>query len=231
MLRDQLEQRGTRILTRVLAKVADASPISEADAVRLLEPFEVLLAVVGDGVRLTGAGYLPPAVVEQVAERTGATGWWIGKANREDLTWPVAQLRATARALGLVSVRKGVLVPTGVARRNRARPLELLRHVATRLPLGRTDFDRQAGWMTLAVAATGAPSQDWDDEIRILLLSLGWRLRGATVIDSISVTNPTLDALGVLGGRLRSGIWRADVSDADPALAATAGLALASEPN
>ncbi len=85
--------------------------------------------------------------------------------------------------------------------------------------------------MTLAVAATGAPRQDWDDEIRILLLSLGWRLQGAMVIDSIPVRNPTLDALGLLGGRLRSGVWRVDVSDADPGLAATARLALAPEPN
>ncbi len=51
----------------------------------------MLLDVVGDGVTLTGAGYLKPTAVEQIAHRTGITEWWIGKANREDLTWPVAE--------------------------------------------------------------------------------------------------------------------------------------------
>jgi hypothetical protein len=58
-----------------------------------------------------------PAIqlVEQFAERTGITEWWIGKANREDLTPPVAVVHETARALGLVSVRKGRLTPTVAA--------------------------------------------------------------------------------------------------------------------
>lgn len=63
---------------------------------------------------LTSAGYLPPELVEQFAERTGITEWWIGKANRGDLTPPVAAVRETARALGLVSVRRGRLTPTVV---------------------------------------------------------------------------------------------------------------------
>ena len=93
-----------------------AVEVSEADAARLIEPFVVLLDLIGDGVRLTSAGYLPPALVEQLAERTGVTGWWIGNANREDLTRPVARLRESARALGLVRVRNGRLAPTAVAR-------------------------------------------------------------------------------------------------------------------
>ena len=65
-------------------------------------PWMALLQAVGSGIKLTAAGYMPPATVEQVAQASGVTDWWIGKANREDLTWPVAELRENAQALGLV---------------------------------------------------------------------------------------------------------------------------------
>jgi hypothetical protein len=81
--------------------------VTDDEAARLTEAYRVPLHLVGDGVALTSAGYLPPKLVEQFAERTGITRWWIGKANREDLTPPVAAVRETARALGLASVRKG----------------------------------------------------------------------------------------------------------------------------
>lgn len=44
---------------------------SEADA--MIEPFRILLEVVGDGVDLTRAGYLKSAEVVEIAERTGVT--------------------------------------------------------------------------------------------------------------------------------------------------------------
>ncbi len=96
-------------------------------------------------------------MVEEIATRTGIAQWWIGKANREDLTYPVAEIRSTARALGLVSVRKGRLTPTAAALRCAGDPQALLAHVVGRLPLGTKDFERQAGWMVLAVAGSGTP--------------------------------------------------------------------------
>ena len=177
-----------------------------------------MLDLIGDGVRLTSAGYLPPALVEQLAERTGVTGWWIGNANREDLTRPVARLRESARALGLVSVRNGRLAPTAVARQGYDQPLALWRHIVSRLPLGRTEFDRQAGWLTLAVVGSGLPAEEWEREIRTLLLGLGWRVEGSPVLDRFSVNSPTLDALELLCGETRRG----RLTGLDPAVAATA---------
>ena len=198
---------------------AHAGPeVSEADAARLIEPYLVLLDLIGEGVRLTSAGYLPPALVEQLAERTGVTGWWIGKANREDLTWPVAQLRDSARALGLVSVRKGRLAPTALARRSRDQPSALWRHIISRLPVGRTEFDRQAGWLALAVAAAGIPADEWKREIRNLLLGLGWRVKGSPTLETTAVASPTLDVLELLSGKTH----RARLTGIDPAVAATA---------
>ena len=73
---------------------------------------QILLERVGDGVKLTAAGYLPPAMVEQLMADTGWDRMWIGKNNREDLTFPIWQLRDWARALGLVRKYKGELRPT-----------------------------------------------------------------------------------------------------------------------
>src|SRR5699024_3017193 len=139
--------RGSRTLRNALALPASRGPSAAgADAAATLtEPYRILLEVIGDGVDLTGAGYLKPAVVEQLAQRTGIADWWIGKANREDQTLPVFDLRATARSLGLVSVRKGRLAPTRAARALADEPEALLRHILDRLPLGRADSDRQAG--------------------------------------------------------------------------------------
>ena len=67
------------------------------------------------GTKLTGAGYLPPLVVEQIAQAAGVTDWWIGRANREDLTWPVAILRENAQEVGLLRKAKGTLAPTARA--------------------------------------------------------------------------------------------------------------------
>lgn len=188
-----------------------------------IEPYAAFLDLIGDeGVRLTSAGYLPPVLVEQLAERTGIPGWWIGKTNREDLTWPIAQLRDSARALGLVSVRKGRLAPTALARRYRDQPLALWRHTMSRLPVGRTEFDRQAGWLALAVVAGGSPAEEWASEIRNLLLGLGWRVEGSPVLGVAAVVSPTLDVLELLSGKTHRG----RLTGTDPAVAATARAAI-----
>ncbi len=223
-LRTRLEHRGDPTLTHLLERAA-THPVVEVDdstAAQLLEPYLELLDVIGDGVHLTAAGYLPPAVVEPLADRTGVTGWWIGSANREDLTRPLARLRASARALGLIGVRKGRLTPTALARRSRHQPVALWQHIVSRLPIGRTDFDRQAGWAALAVVASGTPADEWNNEIRALLLGLGWRVADRPSFATIAVDSPTLEVLEFLAGRARSG----RVTGLHPAVAATARAAI-----
>ena len=223
-LLEQLERRGIRSMREVLGRPLSHRPtdVTDDEAARLTEAYQILLDVVGAGVALTPAGYLPPKLVEQFAERTGITEWWIGKANREDLTPPVAGVRESARALGLVAVRKGRLVPTVAGVRVRQNPHALLKHIVARLPLGTKEFDRHAGWVALAVAGSGAPAEQWRDQIRELLLALGWR----TDRDRYSpppAHSPTLDVLTELSGAARIG-WR--VTGTDPAVAATARWAI-----
>lgn len=220
-LSDQLELRGIRLLRQVLGRPLSHGPtdVSEAEAARLTETYRIFLDVIGDGVALTSAGHLPPAVVERFAESSGITGWWIGKANREDLTPPVAQVRDSARAIGLIAVRKGRLTPTAAATRCREDPKALWRHIVGRLPLGSKDAERQAGWMALAVAGSGVPSQEWGREISDLLFALGWRSRG----DQYSpppAQSPTLDVLEQLAGAARTS-WRR-IEGIDFAVATTA---------
>ncbi|WP_245650167.1 plasmid pRiA4b ORF-3 family protein [Millisia brevis] len=198
--------RGTRGLRDALAHPSAHGPteISADAAVELTEPFRVLLDVIGGGAPLTGAGYLKPADVEQIAQRTGIADWWIGKANREDLTWPIADLRASARALGLVSVRKGRIAPTRLITDHTGDAQAILRHIINRLPLGRDPADRHAGWAALAVAGSETPVQLWDENISSLMYELGWR-SGGNPYGGPPADSPTLDVLRLLAGAARKG--------------------------
>jgi hypothetical protein len=219
----RLEAHGVRVLRRVLGRPGShgTAEVTPAEAQRLVEPFRVLLDTMGDGVTLTKAGYLPPAVVREVAERTGIASWWIGSANREDLTPPVAELRDAARALGLVSLRKGVLSPTAAARKCRNDPLALWRLIVGRLPLGTQDWQRESGWVALAVIGSEAPAEEWSPEISELMLLLGWR--SGDDLSAPSSHSPTRTVLDLLGGAFRSH-WR--VRETDPAIGATARAAI-----
>ncbi len=192
-----------------------ATVVDEDEAARLTETYRTFLDVIGDGVTLTAAGYLRPAVVEEVATRTGIGDWWMGRANREDLTHPVADIRSSARALGLVSVRKGRLAPTAAARKCRHDPLALWRHIVGRLPVGSQDAERDAGWLALAVIGSGAPPTEWGAEISELLFALGWRF-GHDRFSPPPPDSDTLMALSLLAGAARAR-W-GEITDVDLAL-------------
>jgi hypothetical protein len=222
-LSDQLDRRGIRLLREVLGRAMSHGPsdVGEVEVTRLTETYRTFLDVVGDGVRLTAAGFLPPAVVEQFAERSGITGWWIGKANREDQTPPVAGVRDAAKALGLVAVRHGRLSPTVVGRRVRGDADALWRHIVGRLPLGTKEFDRQAGWMALAVAGSGAPAEEWAGEVSELLSALGWQSGHASDAYFLPPAHsPTLVVLHELAGAARA--RRGRIEGIDLGVAATA---------
>ena len=221
VLADQLERHGVRALRQLLGRPVSHAPtdVSEVEVARLTETYRILLDLIGDGVPLTAAGFLKPVLVEQIAERTGISAWWIGKANREDQTFPVADIRSTARALGLVSVRKGRLAPTAAAKRCGSDPRELWRHIVGRLPLGTKDAERQAGWMALAVIGSGTPPEEWRHEISELLYDLGWR-RGYDRTSPPPANSDTLTVLSLLAGAARAR-W-GEIEGVDFAVAATA---------
>ncbi len=66
-------------------------------AARMVRPYSWLLDRVGaEGIKLTGAGYLPPVHVEAAAAVLDLGEEWIGKGNREVQTLPVLHLRESA---------------------------------------------------------------------------------------------------------------------------------------
>ncbi|RZU32458.1 plasmid pRiA4b ORF-3 family protein [Blastococcus saxobsidens] len=206
---------------RLIDEAAQVSVTPDPDVV---EPYRWFLARLGDGVALTAAGYLPPAVVQETMQALGWDVDWIGAANREDLTVPVADLRHSARLLGLTRVHRGTLLPTTLGRRFAEDPIGLWQHIAGKLPLGRSDVEQDGG--VLWLLATAAGRQDPDELVARGLGLLGWAGRdGWRSPDSRDVhvvvrrTRTVFDRLGLLGSWRRS---REPLPDAARTLARTA---------
>ena len=180
--------------------------LDEEGVRRAARPWLAVLDAVGAGTRLTAAGYLSPVVVEQIARGAGVTEWWIGKANREDLTWPVAALRQNAQEVGLLRKAKGALAPTARARAVADRPRELVASVLERLPLGK-GFEAQAGWFLLLGLAAGESGQTLDTGVAQMLTDLGWNTHsssGLSASDARRGARSTLDALESMAGGHRA---------------------------
>ncbi|SNR56114.1 hypothetical protein [Blastococcus mobilis] len=166
-LRDSRDPRLLRLIDDALR--ADTVTPPDPDVV---EPYRWFLARVGDGLKLTAAGYLPPAVVSEIMRRFGWDADWVGAGNREDLTVPVSALRTSARRLGLVRVHRGVLLQSVAGRRLAEDPDGLWQHIAARLPLGSRDVELQAGVLWLLAIAARRP--DPEHVVALGLRALGW---------------------------------------------------------
>jgi hypothetical protein len=179
--------------------------LGDEDVARAARPWLAVLEAVGAGTTLTAAGYLPPVVVEQIARASGVTDWWIGKANREDLTPPVAALRAAAQDVGLLRKVKGTLVPTARARAVADDPRELVTTVLRRLPLG-TGFRAEAGWFALLGIAAGETGAGLGVGLAQILTDRGWRTDTRSPVSATQAhggARPTLAALQSMAGGLR----------------------------
>ena len=81
---------------------------------RMVHAYSWLLDHVGaEGIKLTGAGYLPPVHVEAAVAALDLGKEWIGKGNREVQTAPVLHLRETATKMesGTIWGRLRQIVP------------------------------------------------------------------------------------------------------------------------
>jgi hypothetical protein len=176
--------------------------LDEDDVRRAARPWLAVLDAVRPGTKLTAAGYLPPAMVEQIGQASGVMDSWIGKANREDLTWPVAALRANAQEVGLLRKAKGRLTPTARARAVAGHPRQLVAAVLDRLPLGK-GFSAEAGWFALLGTAAGASGAGLDARVAQMLADRGWRMRdgsGVSPAQAHGGARRTLDALESMAG-------------------------------
>lgn len=158
----------------------DGPATVEADvAGAMTAPYLWLTRRIGpEGLSLTTAGWLPPAVVREAMTELDWAKDWIGKANREDQTLPVLQLRESAQRLGLIRKIKGRLVLTSAAKRLLDDPaglwLFLARAVAHR---HRHDAERDATLLLLLELAAGKRTgwADYLEAVSFGLGALGWR--------------------------------------------------------
>ncbi|GAB3707854.1 plasmid pRiA4b ORF-3 family protein [Nocardiopsis oceani] len=192
-----------RLLT--LASEATAPGSGEPDTVTVraaVGSYLWLLDHVGDdGVKLTGAGYLPPASVEEAAGVMDPAGRWIGKSNREIQTYPVLSLRESAQRTGLLRKHKGNLLLTKAGKEVRGDPRALWDHLAARMPLEPKQNGEKLGCL-LALLAVAAGSRDVPAEVAALMTGLGWRVGDGEPMDEWAARDAmqevwvVLDALG-----------------------------------
>ena len=179
-LAGKLGDQGQRVLLELVSAANLAAPApSLADISMAMRPFSFLLDLVGaDGVPLTAAGYLKPAVAEEIFTTLGMDKHWIGKGNREDLTQPIRHLRLAAHGLGLIRNLKGRLVLTPAGRQVRGDPTSLWKHVASALPLGRHQVQQDAGAIALLCVAGEEEGRRVFGQYAADLLGLaGWRFK------------------------------------------------------
>ena len=135
MLRDRsLGASGLTALVKEALR-ADAD-VDDAVLEQATLRYRVLIRTIGGGVELTGAGYLPPRIVDGLCRELDLGEEWIGRGNREHLTLPVLTLRESATALGLLRKARGRLTVTKAASSLAGDPRGLFGHIRTRVPLG-----------------------------------------------------------------------------------------------
>lgn len=174
-LLDRLRGPGSRPVFELVERSELHRPImiDTDEAVTAVRPYAWLLDRVGeDGIKLTGVGRFPPAVVTEAMAMLEDRVDWIGKANREEHTRPVFELREAARRCRLVRKHKGLLVLTPAGRALRRDPVALWWHLASGLPDASSDVERDAGTMLLLAVGAGVPLT-WEIARRVVTDGLG----------------------------------------------------------
>jgi hypothetical protein len=205
---------GKRELRQLIRAARLDQPVSvDAEtAARMVHPYTWLLnRISDDGIKLTSAGYLPPAHVEAAMTELSLGEEWMGGGNRENQTLPVLHLRESAANMGLLRKRRGMLLLTSRARGLRADPVALWWHLAERMPPKSPDpCERQAGLILLAALAAQAAG-DPDVITARLLSAIGWINGDGTELKELTAGHASWDTrivlrrLGALtdDGRLR----------------------------
>jgi len=191
-----------RLLHLLAEAEIDAPVVLDPDtAAAIVRPYQWLLERVGeDGIKLTKAGYLPPAHVEAAMHALDLWEEWIGAGNREDLTAPVLDLRESAQQLGLLRKYRGRLLRTKRATTAAADPAALCHLITERMPPAkRGTAEHRAGAVVLLALAGGAASiDDLEALVAEALGAEGWRHTDGTPLDDWTISalqHPTTSVL------------------------------------
>jgi hypothetical protein len=217
------------------ASIRARDPIVPVQVEAMVFPVQWLLDRVVAGVRLTQAGYLPPAVVGDALAAGLADP--IGSSRREVDVVEVHTLRSLCTRMRLIRVVKGTLMVTKLGQRLVGDPVGLWWHLADSLPTDRDRFPRhQAGLELLTllvpladfeVEAGGFGSASWRAHGRRLDEALGvcWAASdGRRATHGWTETGGLLRLLGLTDSASRSGGRRAAVGQAAAVAFARAAL-------
>ena len=168
------------LLTRIDFSASISLPPTAAAA--LTRRYTWLLRRVGPkGLPLTAAGYLKPVDVSAAFTELDLGDEWIGTGNREVHSLPVLLLRESAQKLGLLRKSNGRLLQTRAGSSVAAEPVALLEWIASRLPLGKSPQEKDAG-LALLIVICALGQQDGagavpsiDQLVADVLSGVGWR--------------------------------------------------------
>ncbi|MHA3700648.1 plasmid pRiA4b ORF-3 family protein [Jatrophihabitans sp. YIM 134969] len=195
------------------------------DAAAVVEPYRWFLERIGGGVKLSQAGWLPPALVVEMMDALGESDRFWGKGNRENLAIPAMLLRESATRYGLVRKYRGQLLPTRVGRGFVTDPTGLWWHLASKLPDGRVDSERHAGTVALLMTAAGRAING--AELADAMAVLGWWMGSyepLTPFDAQRAARDTTELFRRL--RLVSESWNHEPPPPSPGAVALARAAL-----
>ncbi|MEZ5211149.1 plasmid pRiA4b ORF-3 family protein [Gordonia sp. (in: high G+C Gram-positive bacteria)] len=181
---------------------------------RLLAPFAWLLDAVGpDGIALSEAGRLPPAVVLDGMTTLGRHDSRLGASTRERSTVPIRALHEATVRLGLVRVLEGRLVRTAHGARAAAGPEHLWDALTARLLTKLSPGAQVAATALLlshadgrAQPGAGRPDSRWR-EVAFALEACGWapgdrsgEFDRCAVAEIVRPVQNVLDSLGSTRG-------------------------------
>lgn len=193
----------TDVAARIAALCREArstheAVLTEEDLAAIAAPYRFMVDLAGqDGIPLTGAGWMKPAVVERIYRELGLDADWYGKGNREDQTLPVAQLRARCQSYGLFRKSKGRLLRTRRAD-SLTTDADYVGVITARLLHDREPYRQcAAALFALLTASHGRAIADHADEVAALLTMCGLRTSpmGVTRWHALEMCRPVWMAL------------------------------------
>ncbi|MBM7415806.1 MULTISPECIES: plasmid pRiA4b ORF-3 family protein [Nocardiaceae] len=193
----EYHQRLSAMIEKLEPQCDEVDPLVATAA---MDKLTWMLHAIGEsGLTLTGAGYLPPKVVVAMRDELTWSMRWLGTSTREIDNPEARRLRHAVTSSGLARVRAGRLVLTKDGGRLVHDPVGLWNHVARRLPVGREEYERDAGVLLLvAVAAKAAVPQRtmmiWES-----MKLAGWQVPPSQRNSLQYIARPTLDILELIG--------------------------------
>ena len=199
---DELQgtKAGDNLLQRLESLASIAQPRPEGPALDVaLGAHRAVIGIAASGIRLTQAGYLPPAMVRAIAPHLPTMDDWIFPIEREVHAQPVQRFREHLIEVGLLRKASGSLMITAAGRRALGDSTVLWGHIAARLVPSRRKFDAVAMAIILLHVATAPSRQPHVYTIAESMTALGWRQSTGGPILARDVQWPWNNAWGALG--------------------------------